>query len=250
MKKVLITGGSQGIGYELARLFSMDGYEVYLCARNQEKLAAAEAQLCDKAGTDSSLNIHTLSIDLCEPCAAATLYAWSGPVDVLINNAGMGTAGRSWEINNSLDASLLRLNVEALVFLCKQYLPAMIAAHAGTIINIGSTAAFQPGPYASTYYASKAFVVNYSLALHEEAAPYGVSVCCYCPGPVKTSFYEKEGVPATVGAISAASAAKHLYDANWKKALIVPGIGNHLMRLVPSGLRMKVVGNMKKKIIR
>ena len=251
---VLITGGSEGIGLELAKLFAKDGHHIYIAARRKETLLAAKKEIAAVCAAEKAPpadgRIHLLPVDLCQPDAAEEVYRWSGPVDVLINNAGMGTVGSSWELDPAVEQRLLQLNVEALVLLCRRYLTEMIAAGKGTILNIGSTAAFQPGPYAASYYASKAFVVSYSRALHEEAKPYGVEICCYCPGPVKTAFYDKEGVKPTIGAVSPAVAAKNLYQANWKKAVIVPGVGNKLMRLLPSGLRMKAVGHMKKKIIR
>src|SRR5262249_30082996 len=133
-----------------------------------------------------------LAIDLSEPAAAPELYrqaiALNVPIEVLINNAGFGLRGLFWEMDEAEQMQMVHLNIGALTHLSRLFLPDLIARRRGYILNVGSTAAFQPGPLMSVYYASKAYVVSFSEALYNEARDYGVKVTCLCPGPTKTEF--------------------------------------------------------------
>lgn len=246
-KTVLITGGNEGIGYELARCYARDHYRVLIAARNEEKLKQAAGRL----KKEYSAEVWCYGIDLGKPGAARKLYDavrnQDFQVDVLVNNAGIGFAGRSWEIPVEKEEALVMVNDMALMSLTKLFLKDMTERRSGRIINIASTGAFQPGPYIAAYYASKAFVVSYSEAVRQEAEEYGVQVVCCCPGPVDTAFYEKSGGKKTVGAVSPEKAAKDLYEQAGKHAMIIPGFLNKAMLAVPEGIRTAFIREMKKK---
>ena len=162
-----------------------------MTARDPIRLSLVREELEKTYGT----KIFAVSADLTVPEERRKLYeevkSAGITVDTLINNAGIGFAGVSWETEPENDMRLIRLNDEAVVDLCHMYLPEMIERRSGTVINIASTGAFQPGPYIASYYASKSFVVSYSQAVNYEARPFGVRVIAYCPGPVDTAFYDK-----------------------------------------------------------
>ncbi|MEE3488723.1 MAG: SDR family oxidoreductase [Bulleidia sp.] len=246
-KTVLITGGNEGIGYELARCYARDHCRVLIAARNDEKLKHAAGML----KREYSADVHCFCIDLGKPGASRRLYdavrKQDLQVDVLVNNAGIGFAGRSWEIPVEKEEALVMVNDVALMSLTKLFLKDMTERRNGMIINIASTGAFQPGPYIAAYYASKAFVLSYTKAVQKEAEEYGVKVICYCPGPVDTAFYEKSGGKKTIGAVSPERCAKDLYKQTGKHAMIIPGFLNKAMLAVPAGIRTAFIQEMKKK---
>lgn len=203
----LITGASSGIGAELAKLCAAAGYDVTLVARHpaQVDLSAHPVQ------------VRVLTADLADPSAPPALFGATGPVDILINNAGFGLrgpyAGTDWET----EARMIQVNVTALAHLTKLYLPAMIARHSGRILNVASTAAFVPGPYMAMYYASKAMVFSFTLAIAAELEGTGVTATVLCPGPTATNFGERAGNARTElfrkPAMSAADVAREGFDA-------------------------------------
>jgi short-subunit dehydrogenase len=246
--RVLITGGSEGLGLELARLYARSGADLILAARHKEKLERVGEEL----RTAFSVQVELFEIDLSCRGAAQKLFdriqEQHLTVDVLINNAGMGSSGRTWTIPLEKDEDLITLNDIAPVSLSKLFLRDMTTRHAGTIINIASNAAFQPGPYCASYYAAKAFLVSYTRAVAREARPYGVRVCCYCPGPIRTAFYEKSGAPVTIGAVTPAQAAADLFRASAQKTVIIPGFWNKAAAyFVPSYWKMRILERMKRK---
>ncbi len=231
---VLITGASSGIGWELANLFAADGSELILVARRLDKLEELSKQLQEKHGTTSTL----IQMDLSNPGAAEELFSKvqkSGKqVDVLVNNAGFGQIGRFEEIPLERHTKMCELNIVALTQLTHLFVSQMISRDSGAILNIGSTAAFQPGPNSAVYYASKAFVLSFSEALHAELWGKNVSVTCLCPGPTQTEF----GDDSKMGTLpmfknnlmSAESVAKAGYRGlRKKKRLVVPGLFNNLL---------------------
>src|SRR3569833_4105497 len=184
----LITGAAAGRGVEVARRRSERGHRLVLVARRKERLE----ELAKELG-----NARAVAIDLSKKDAAAKLMADIAAngetVEVLINNAGYGLIGRFAELDAKRERQMIDLNVGALADLCRAVAPGMIERKSGAIINVASTAAFQPGPKMAVYFATKAFVLSLSEALHEELKPHGIKVSCLCPGPTRTEFGEVAG---------------------------------------------------------
>lgn len=244
MAYALITGGSQGIGFELAKCFAEDGIGLILCGRDQNRLKTAAAYLKDKYGVD----VKETAMDLSEAGAAEKLYEEyrEEKVSWLVNNAGIGFLGEAWRIPAEKDEKLIALNITALTVLTKLFLADMLAAGNGTVLNIASTGAFLPGPYIASYYASKAYVLSYSEALAQEVSGSGVQVCCLCPGPVRTSFYRKSSQKTPFYAMDAEKCARYAYRKMKEgETVIIPGALNRLSRYLPAGLSAKFVGKMK-----
>ncbi|WP_108658412.1 SDR family NAD(P)-dependent oxidoreductase [Acuticoccus kandeliae] len=187
---VLVTGASAGIGESFARTIAADGCDLLLVARRVDRLEALKASL--------GVETHVMALDLTEAGAADALVAETErlgrPVDVLVNNAGFGKAGLFAGSDRAAQLGMIDLNVRALVDLSHRFLPQMISRGTGGILNIASTAAFQPGPGVAVYYASKAFVLSFSEALSEETRGTGVTVSALCPGPTRSEFGEISGM--------------------------------------------------------
>lgn len=186
----LVTGASGGIGECFARALAARGHNLLLVARSLEKLQALAEQLAAHHG----IHAEGIAADLSEPGSAgrlaSELSARRLAIDLLVNNAGFGAQGEFWRIPLDRQSQILRLNIHALVELCHFLLPAMIERKQGAIINVSSTAGFQPLPYTTLYAASKAFVTSFSTGLAEEVRNYGVKVITLCPGPTRTRFFE------------------------------------------------------------
>jgi len=184
----LVTGASAGLGVDFARQLSKRGHRLVLVARRKDRLDALAAEL-GKA--------RAVAIDLSIPGAAAELMAdidnAGEQVELLINNAGFGLRGYFANQDPARLRQMIDLNCGVLAELCRTVLPQMIERRSGGILNVASTAAFQPGPGMAVYYATKAFVLSLSEALHEEAKPYGVMVSALCPGPTRTEFGDVAG---------------------------------------------------------
>ncbi len=185
-KTALITGASSGIGLELARLFAADGWRLALVARSTDKLKELEREFLNAFKTET----RVISADLGRPAGAREVVAAldGAPVDALVNTAGYGLYGAFSETPADKELGMIQLNVVALTELTKLLLPAMIARGSGRVLNVASTAAFQPGPLMAVYYATKAYVLSFSEAIAEELASTGVTVTALCPGPTKTGF--------------------------------------------------------------
>jgi short-subunit dehydrogenase len=190
-KTALITGASGGIGLDLARLFAEGGYDVVLVARTESKLKELATELASKHGVSA----RAVAADLADPAAPAQLMerlkAEGVQVDVLVNNAGYGGYGTFAETELDAELKMIQLNISALTALSKAVLPGMLARKSGRILNVASTAAFQPGPLMAVYYATKAYVLSFSEALANETKGTGVTVTCLCPGPTKTGFQQQ-----------------------------------------------------------
>ena len=189
MKPVaLITGASAGLGVEFARQLSKRGDRLVLVARRKERLD----ELAKELG-----NARAVAIDLSKKDSAAKLMADvdsnGETVELLVNNAGFGLIGRFADLDATREREMIDLNVGALMDLCRAVAPAMIERKSGGILNVASTAAFQPGPKMAVYFATKAFVLSLSEALHEELRPHGIKVSCLCPGPTRTEFGDVAG---------------------------------------------------------
>lgn len=239
----LITGASSGIGLELARLFAADKKDLVLVARDRDKLTEIAGELQEKHG----VSVNVLAADLAEPDAAPSVARALGgiglSVDTLVNNAGVGVYGRFAESDGARELEMIRVNVVALTELTKMFLPAMVRRGRGRILNVSSTAAFQPGPLMSVYYATKAYVLSFSEALTNETAGTGVTVTCLCPGPTITEFQKRAGVDDarlvnSPWVMNAEQVARVGYEGMKRgKSLVIPGFMNRLMvqgvRLMP-----------------
>lgn len=228
----LITGASVGIGHELARVFAENGYDLVLVARNREQLekVAAECQTLGK------IKARVLPKDLSLPDSSREIFDElmrdGVAVDVLVNNAGFGTHGRFAEIELDADARLLQVNIVALTALTKLFLREMVARGNGRILNVASTAAFQPGPLMATYYASKAYVLHFSEAIAQEVGGQGVTVTALCPGPVNTEFQQRAGIQGSrpfkgKGIMDARTVARAGFRGLMAgKRIVIPGFTN------------------------
>ncbi|NCV31988.1 MAG: SDR family oxidoreductase [Betaproteobacteria bacterium] len=186
----LITGGSRGIGLEIARLLASRGHRLLLVSRDSVRLNSAAQELRQAYGAE----VHSHAIDLSEPGATKTLVLHTEQkslrIDCLVNNAGFGMVDEHVDIDPNHLHRMLQLNVVAVAELCQVYGALMKQRRDGRILNIASTAAFQPTPYFAAYGASKSFVLNFSEALAKEMEDYGVSVSCLAPGPTDTAFFD------------------------------------------------------------
>jgi len=191
----LITGASRGIGKCFAQALAKRSWDLILVARNQKALD----QLATELSGAFSIRVETIALDLTVDGAGAKLRAMTAErkfdVTILINNAGFGSRGEFSKLPVEEQSNMVRLNVLGLVELTHHFLPAMIARRSGSIINVSSTAAFQPMPYAAIYAATKAFVTSFSMALAEEVRSHGITVVTLCPGRTRTPL-ESERVVA------------------------------------------------------
>ena len=189
----LITGASGGIGYELAKLFARDHYNLMLVARSTEKLNQVAAEL----QSQFQVTVKTVALDLASPPAAKFLFDQMQregvAVDVLVNNAGFGSFGEFAGMPEDEILGQIHLNITALTHLTRLFLRPMVARRSGKVMNVASTAAFQPGPLMAVYYATKAYVLSFSEALANEVAGSGVIVSCFCPGATDTGFAKRAG---------------------------------------------------------
>jgi len=240
MSTVLITGASTGIGYELAKLFARDHRDLVLVARSADKLAQVAGEL-----QPTGVSVKTIALDLGQPLAPKFLFDQlrGMAVDILINNAGFGCYGDFAEMAEEEIIGQINLNVTALTELTRLFLPAMIARHSGRIINVASTAGFQPGPLMAVYYATKAYVISFSEAIANELRHSGVMVTCFCPGATHTGFAKRAGTENArlfkqFGAMRAETVAQQGYRAVMEgRTLAISGVHNWLVaqstRLAP-----------------
>ena len=231
----LITGASGGIGLEFARVLAADGYDCVLVARSRERLESIAADIREKCG----VAVTCIAADLTLDDSIAKITAAVPRCDLLVNNAGFANNGPYAELPENDIADEIRLDVLALARLTRNYLPGMLAARSGGIINVASTAAFLPGPLMATYYASKAFVLSLSEALWEEARGNGVTVSCLCPGATKTAFFARAKMEGTrllsMQPLADASAVARAGYEGWKrgKRVVVPGAMNAALAFSP-----------------
>jgi len=231
MSTTLITGASGGIGYELARLFARDHHNLVLVARNADKLAqvANELQLL-------GVTVKTIALDLASPPAPKFLFdqlqRQSIAVDILINNAGFGSFGEFAQMPEEEILGQISLNIIALTDLTRLFLPPMVARRSGRIMNVASTAGFQPGPLMAVYYATKAYVISFSEAIANELRDSGVTVTCFCPGATHTGFAKRAGTEKSrlfkqLGGMSAEKVALDGYRAVMEgRTLAISGLHN------------------------
>lgn len=238
MGTALVTGASSGIGKELARRFAADGHDVILVARRLERLEELARELEAAHGVKS----WPIACDLGEPAGIVALLgelsARELQVDFLVNNAGAGSSGPFAETDPERERELVELDVVSVVRLTRALLPGMLARGHGAILNLGSTAGFQPGPFMATYYASKAFVNHFTEALAYELRGTGVTATVFCPGPTATEFGGISGIGESnlfrlQRVASARSVAAAAYRAQARgRVLEVHGLSNWLATLL------------------
>ena len=245
----LITGASAGLGAEFARQCARRGESLALAARRRDRLEA----LAKEIGGDAAI----FEADLALPDSAASLIneveAEGLQIDALINNAGFGLAGRFAALPLERQREMIDLNVRTLTELCRLVLPGMMERGRGAILNVASTAAFQPGPNMAVYYASKAYVLSFTEALHHELKGSGIRVSCLCPGPTESEFSDVAGSKSPAlerikgPAAPVVSAGLRGLDAN--KAVVVPGWPNKVTaqahRFLPRSTIRRLVGRIK-----
>lgn len=235
MPTALITGASTGIGRELSFVAAAAGYDLVLVARNREQLEAVAAQVRGRHKRDVQIIVKDLARQESVPELFDEVRQSHEHVEILVNNAGFGMLGFFAEMDTDRQIQMINLNVGALTHLSRLYAPGMIARRKGYILNIASTAAFQPGPLMAVYYATKAYVVSFSSALHNELKEHDVVVTALCPGPTSTEFQKRANMDATTlfkgpGVMSAKAVAGIGFRALMKgKPLVVAGKLNATM---------------------
>jgi short-subunit dehydrogenase len=255
MTTALITGASAGLGEGFARALAAEGSDLILTARRVDRLEALAGELRVAHG----ITVHVFAADLATPDGPARLMADIAAarlsIDVLINNAGFGARGGVAELDGALQLGMIDLNCRALVALAHAVLPQMIARGSGGILNLASVASFQPGPWMAVYYASKAFVLSFSEALHEEVKGQGVRVSALCPGPTKTEFADVAGMGDTAlferfASDAGAVVRDGLVGLRANRAVKVSGIVNRALsegvRFTPRFLARRLAGSLQK----
>jgi len=252
----LITGASSGIGLELAHLFASKGYSLILVAQNREKLDAAANYL----KTQYQVPIRVIYKNLSRPESGDEivneLQGYKVRISVLVNNAGFSNYGKFSEIPVENQINQINTNITTLTKLTRLILPYMIMAKSGKILNVASTAAFQPGPLMAVYYASKAYVLSFSEALASELIGTGVTVTALCPGPTATGFQKRAEMLNSklmdVGLMDVKDVAKAGFEGLMKgKTVVIPGIRNKIMsflvRFLPRNLVTRIVKQAQEK---
>ena len=252
----LITGASSGIGLELAKLFAQDGHDLVLVARREDRLRELAEHLMDQ----NDMRATVIAADIADPSAppeiARRVSAAGLDVQFLVNNAGYGLAGEFIRTDITTELRMIQVNVAALTHLTKLFLPKLVAEHNGRILNVASTAGFVPGPLMAVYYATKASVISFSLALAEELRTSGITVTVLCPGATRTEFQVRAGIALEARALrgpwiaDASSVARAGYNGMLRgKRLVIPGVFNKVMvaatRLASRGLLATVVRKMQ-----
>ncbi len=255
-KFVVVTGGTSGIGLQLARLAAKDGHDLLIVAHDPSKLGYVAKQLSDHF----KVNVDSLEQDLSKHGAAKAIIDYVGErqVDVLINNAGFGDFSEYALADMDRLIDMMHVNMVVVAELMHWVLPQMIKRRAGNVMNLASTAAFLPGPLMAVYYATKAFVLSLSEAVDEELSGTGVHVTAVCPGPTKTGFekaakVEESRLFQARGLMSAEAVA----EAAWRgmqagKRLVIPGVRNVLtlwaVRLMPRRLATSIAYHAQKRV--
>lgn len=253
MKTALITGASSGIGLELAKLFAKDGWHLVLVAREKKDLQKSANSLEKEFGARNTI---VISKDLGKPNSAKEIYALLQKrkiaVDALVNNAGFATYGEFAKVPLEKQLAMLQVNINSLVALTGFFLPQMLGRKNGRVLNLASTAAFQPGPLMAAYYASKSFVLSFSEALAEEldSSKSGVTVTALCPGPTWTGFQKRAGMlnSKVLGGnvMDAREVAQYGYNAFLRgERVAIPGLknklGSKLVKIIPAKLLTKII---------
>lgn len=252
---VLITGASSGIGWELARVLAQEKYNLILVARNREKLEELQKKLQTPENT-----VDVIAMDLSDSESAKKLYAKTEglgrQVDILVNNAGFGDSGAFAEIDLDRQVQMINLNVTTLTALTHLYLQGMKKRNSGHIVNIASTAAFQPGPYMAVYFATKSYVLSFTEALAEELDGLSVYATAICPGPTKSGFQEAANLSSAKlfqrGPVpTSQDVAQFIYEAmKNRKVVAIHGAINNTMAFAGRFAPRAVVRKISKALVK
>lgn len=252
-RTALITGASTGIGYELSRQFAADHHDLILIARDERRLNTAAGKLTREYG----VSVSVIAADLSRPETPEEIHRRVPEADYLVNNAGFGLGGFFSQTDLAAELSMIQVNVTALVQLCKLYLKGMLDRRSGGILNVASTAAFQPGPIMSIYYASKAFVLSFTEAIANETKGTGVTVTALCPGPTESEFHKRARTENTrlmkknpIGLMTAEEVARMGYEGfKSGKAIVIPGLMNKIgvqaVRISPRALVRQITRKLQ-----
>jgi short-subunit dehydrogenase len=252
-RAALVTGASQGIGAEIARELARRGHRLVLVARSHDKLEALAEEITSAGG-----RADVLPTDLADRAARAVLPArlmkLGVTVDVLVNNAGFTTMGRVSDADPETEMQMVEVDVVAVVDLCTRFLHGMVERRRGAILNVASTAAFQPLPAQAAYGAGKAFVLSYTQSLVGELKGSGVTATALCPGPVHTGFGERAGfskedaeqaLPSVMWVDAAAVAKAAVEGLDKGRMVVIPGVANRvsaaLAQVTPRTLLLPVL---------
>jgi uncharacterized protein len=253
----LITGASGGIGLDFAKKFAQEGYNVILVARSKDKLT----QLANDLGNQYKIEAQAIAMDLSDPGAPQALYdqlqASGVTVDVLVNNAGFASYGYFHELDTAKEMQMIQLNIATLTYLTRLFLPGMVERKNGKILNVASTAAFQPGPLMAVYYATKAYVLHFSEAIANELQGTGVTVTTLCPGPTESGFQERAAMTDSKLVQNGLMSSRAVVDAGYNalmagKPVVIPGFMNRMMaltpRLFPRGMMTRLVRGVQERV--
>jgi len=246
--KALITGASSGIGKEIAIYLAELGYDLFVVSTNKEEL--------DKIYKDFKVKVKIIELDLSdvENCIKLHSMLKKENIDILINNAGFGDAGNFTETSLEKELNMIDLNIKAYHTLTKLFLIDFAKRDYGRIMNVASMAGFMPGPYMATYYATKSYIVNLSLAIYEELkqSSSNVKLSIFCPGPVNTNFAKVAKVKFNIKEINSSYAAKYAIDNMFKnKLIIVPPnmkLNNFLTKISPVKLTLFIESKVQERV--
>src|SRR5437763_17222834 len=250
----LVTGGSGGIGLEIGKALARREFDLVLVARKRNALEAAAGQIEGK----HTVGVHVFAADLRRREAPEAIFDFlrneNIPIDVLVNNAGFGLGGEFAETELTRELEMIQVNIAALTHLTKLFLPAMIKRRSGRILNVASTAAFQPGPLMAVYYATKAYVLSFSEALAEELRDSGVTVTALCPGPTATGFASAAQMESSkLFTVTRPAESKDVARAGYEgmksgRRVVIPGLKNKLLtqsiRVSPRRMVTTIVRNL------
>jgi len=231
----LVTGASSGLGLELATIAARDGHDLVLVARRRDRLESIGKGLREEFGAAVTIIVRDLAESEAARVVAQEVEARGLSVELLVNNAGFGVHGPFAETPLDRELAMIRVNLVALTELTKRVLPGMIARDRGRILNVASTAAFQPGPLMAVYYATKAYVLSFSEAIASEVAGSGVTVTALCPGPTRTEFGKAAGMLETrLFRSPLVRDARSVAEAGYRgmkrgRRVVIPGIGNWIL---------------------
>ena len=251
MNATLITGASSGIGEAFARALAARGNNLLLVARSEDKLN----KLCSEFARAGSIHCQQFALDLSTPESPSRLFEETKTrgleIDLLINNAGFGSMGEFATLDLAHELNMIDLNIRSLVEITHRFLQPMRERKSGAVINVASTAGFQPVPYMATYAATKAFVLSFSEALWEENRPYGIEVLALCPGVTETGFFEAAHIqkpPSRTSETPEQVVETALRGLRRRKSSIISGAPNKFMvateRFVPRSFVLRTIGSV------
>lgn len=246
-ENVLITGATSGIGYELAKIFAKNNYNLILSARNKKTLESIKIDFEKEYGIDvkifeKDLNKRNSAVELFNEVKAENLK-----VDILINNAGAGYVGEFLDEDIQKDEEIMELNMNSLTVLTKLFAKEMVGRKSGKILNVASTGSYHPGPYTAVYYATKSYVLSLTEALAVEFKPYNVQISALCPGATKTNFSKNAGKEDNPTAMEPSYVAEKAYKGLMKKRItIIPGLQYKAFIMLPRKLVTPLIGKYQK----